>query len=153
MMLQRIYFVSSYPWLFPGGIGDMYDLTRGKVSIKDWGQHLLQYYDGRFLEDSLFGLFLYNTIQRHTSNSEGNFFLASDQFIGRNPPTVQELQRQLQPKNTHYINMLRYFARNIKGSNNYWRSHTNDLEQLISHHVSRGHGPLIFFIILSCAKN
>ncbi len=71
-------FVNSYPWLFPVGIGDMYDLTPGKVSIQDWGKHLLQYYNGRFLEDSLFGLFLYNTIQRHSNNSKGNFFLASD---------------------------------------------------------------------------
>jgi hypothetical protein len=39
----------------------MYDLTRGKVSIKEWENHLLRYYDGRFLDDSLFGLFLYNT--------------------------------------------------------------------------------------------
>jgi hypothetical protein len=49
----------------------MYDLTRGKVSIKEWGNHLLQYYDGCFLDDSLFGLFLYNTVQRHAGNSEG----------------------------------------------------------------------------------
>ncbi len=131
----------------------MYDLTHGKVSLKDWGQHLLQYYDGRFLEDSLFGLFLYNTIQRHSSNSEGNFFLVSDQFIGRNPPTVQELQRQLQLKDTCYINMLRYFAWNIKGSNNYWRSCTDNLEQWINHHISRGRGPPTLFITLSCAKN
>jgi hypothetical protein len=38
----------------------MYDIERGKVSIQDWGKHLLRYYDDRFLEDSLFGLFLYN---------------------------------------------------------------------------------------------
>ena len=100
----------------------MYDIEHGKVSIQDWGKHLLRYYDGRFLEDSLFGLFLYNTIRRQVSNREGNFFLDSDRFIGRNPPTVQELQRQLELKNTQYINMLRYFARNIKGSDNYWRS-------------------------------
>ena len=131
----------------------MYDLTRGKVSIKEWGNHLLQYYDGCFLDDSLFGLFLYNTVQRHSSNSEGNFFLASDQFIGKNPPTVQELQRQIQLKNCRYINMLRYFARNIKGSDNYWHSQTDDLEQWINHHVSRGHGPPTFFITLSCAEN
>ncbi len=146
-------FVNSYPWLFPGGIGDMYDLTHGKVLIQEWGKHLLWYYDGHFLEDPLFGLFLYNTIQRHSSNNEGNFFLTSDQFIGRNPPTVQELQRQLQLKDTCYINMMRYFSRNIKGSNNYWRSCTDDLEQRINHHVGRGHGPPTFFITLSCAKN
>ncbi len=96
---------------------------------------------------------MYNTVQQHSSNSEGNFFLASDLFIGRNPPTVQELQRQLQLKETHYINMLRYFARKIKGSNNYWRSCTDDLEQWINHHVGRGHGPPTFYITLSCAKN
>ncbi len=49
--------------------------------------------------------------------------------------------------------MLRYFAQNIKGSNNYWRSRANDLEQWINHHVSRGHGLPTFFITLSCAKN
>jgi len=91
-------FVNSYPWLFPGGIGDMYDITRGKVSIKESGKHLLRYYDGHFLEDSLFELFLYNTVQRHSSNSDGNFFLASDRFIGRHPPTIQELQRQVLQK-------------------------------------------------------
>jgi hypothetical protein len=91
----------------------MYNMEHGKVSIQDWGKNLLRYYDGRFLEDSLFGLFLYNTIRRHTSNSEGNFFLASDRFIGRNPPTVQELQRQLEQKNIQYINMLRYFAMHV----------------------------------------
>jgi hypothetical protein len=146
-------FTNSYPWLFPGGIGDIYDMTRGKVSIKEWGRHLLRYYDGCFLDDSLFGLFLYNTVQRHSTNSEGNFFLASDRFIERNPPTVQDLQRQIQQQNCRYIHMLRYFARNIKGSDNYWRSRTDDLEQWINHHVSRGHGPPTFFITLSCAEN
>ncbi len=49
--------------------------------------------------------------------------------------------------------MLRYFARNIKRSDNYWRSHTDDLEQWINHHVSREHEPPTFFITLSCAEN
>ena len=88
---------------------------------------------------------MYNTIQRHASNTEGNFFLASDKFIGRNPPTFQELQRQLELKNTQYINMLRYFARNIKGNDNYWCARTDDLEQWINHHVGKGHGPSTFF--------
>ncbi len=80
-------------------------------------------------------------------------FLASDRFIGRIPPTVQELQRQLELENTRYINMLRYFARNIKGSDDSWRACTDDLEQWINHHVGRGHGPPTFFVTLSCAKN
>jgi hypothetical protein len=95
--------VNSYPWLFPGGVGDIYDLEQGQIPIKEWGRHLLGYNDGRFLEDSQFGLFLYNTIQRHTNNSKGNFLFKSDNFIGKNPPTVQELKEQLENKNTRYI--------------------------------------------------
>jgi hypothetical protein len=43
-------FVNSYPCFF---LKDMYDFTLGKVSIKDWGNHLLRYCDGQFLQDSL----------------------------------------------------------------------------------------------------
>ncbi len=49
--------------------------------------------------------------------------------------------------------MLRSFSRNIKGSDNYWRSRTKDLQHWITHHVARGHGPPTFFITLSCAEN
>jgi hypothetical protein len=142
-----------YPWLFPGGVGDIYNLERGEIPIKERGQHLLQYYDGRFLEDPLFGLFLYNSIQRHTNNSEGNFFFKSDCFIGKNPPTVQELKKQLENENTRYVKILRSFSRNIKGSDNFWRSRTKVLQHWITHHVARGHGPPTFFITFSCAEN
>ena len=49
--------------------------------------------------------------------------------------------------------MLRYYARNIKGSDNYWRAKTQELESWIQHHISRGRGPPTFFITLSCAEN
>jgi hypothetical protein len=80
---------------------------------------MLQYHDGRFLDDSLFGLNLYNIIQQHTNNREGNFFFNSNRFIRKDPPTVEQLKQQLRNKNTKYISMLRFFARNIKGSDNF----------------------------------
>ncbi len=49
--------------------------------------------------------------------------------------------------------MLRSFSRNIRGSDNFWRSRTKDLQHWITYHVARGHGPLTFFITLSCAEN
>jgi hypothetical protein len=128
-------------------------MEQGEVHIKEWGQHLLRYFDGRFLDDSLFGLSLYNTIQRHTNNKEGNFFFNSDRFIRKNPPTVQELKQQLRNKDTKYISMLRHFSRNIKGGDNFWRSKTEDLKHWITHHVARGHGPPTVFLTLSCAEN
>jgi hypothetical protein len=54
-----------------------------------------------------------------TNNREGNFFFNSDRFIGKNPPTVQELKQQLRNKDTKYISMLRHFSRNIKGGDNF----------------------------------
>ncbi len=39
--ISKNIFVNSYPWLFPGGIGDMYDIEHVKAPIQDWGKHLL----------------------------------------------------------------------------------------------------------------
>ena len=66
---------------------------------------------------------------------------------------MEQLKQQLRNKNTKYISMLRYFARNIKGSDNFWRSKTEDLKHWINHHIARGNGPPTFFITLSCAEN
>ena len=151
--MTKSIFCNAYPWLFPGGIGDLYDMQRGEWSVREWGRHLLRYFDGRFLQDQLFSLFVFNTMERHTNNSQGSFFFNNDKFIGKNPPTVEELKEQLRNKDDTYISMLRYFSRNIKGSDNYWRSKTEELEQWIAHHISRGRGPPTFFITFSCAEN
>ena len=63
-------FSSAYPWLFPGGIGDVYDDQRGGLdqlndpvkSLKTWGKHLIQYFDGSFEQCQLFTLYVFNTI-------------------------------------------------------------------------------------------
>jgi hypothetical protein len=39
-------FFNYYPWFFPGGVGDIYGMERGEIPIKEWGQHLLGYFDG-----------------------------------------------------------------------------------------------------------
>jgi hypothetical protein len=48
---------------------------------------------------------------------------------------------------------LRHFARNIRGSDNFWRSKTKNLEHRITHHIARGDGPPMFFVTLSYAEN
>lgn len=147
-------FVNSYPWLFPGGIGDLYDMERGQLPcVKEWGRHLLHYYDGRFSNDQMFSLFLFNTIERHNNNTQGNFFFKSEYFIGKNPPTIENLKEKLAQGDDKYIQMLRYFARDIKGGDNYWRNKTHELECWINHHVAAGRGPPTFFVTFSCAEN
>ena len=159
LLLSREYdptesvYVNSYPWLFPGGIGDLYDMERGKWGVREWGQHLLHYYDGRFLNDQMFSLFVFNSIERHTNNTQGHFFFKSNKFIGENPPTIEELKEQLAQGDDRYIQILRYYARGIKGSDNYWRGKTMELENWINHHVAAGRGPPTFFMTFSCAEN
>jgi hypothetical protein len=48
------------------------------------------------------------------SNSEGNFFLSSDRFIGRNPPTIEDLQRQVMQKNCRYIEYVEILCSKYK---------------------------------------
>ena len=120
---------------------------------KEWGRHLLHYYDGRFLNDQMFSLFVFNSIERHENNRQGSYFFTSGKFLGQNPPTLEELKEQLNAGDDRYIQMLRYYARNIKGSDNYWRAKTQELERWIQHDISRGRGPPTFFITLSCAEN
>ena len=146
-------FCNAYPWLFPGGIGDLYDIKRGQHCPKEWGRHLLHYYDGRFLRDQMFSLFVFNSIERHKNNRQGSYFFTSGKFLGQNPPTIEELKDKLSDGDDRYIQMLRYYARNIKGSDNYWRAKTQELESWIQHHISRGRGPPTFFITFSCAEN
>ena len=147
-------FVNAYPWLFPGGIGDTYDPRRGKVkSLVDWAQHLLHYHDGRFLNDQMLVLYIFNMLQRHINNTQGNYFYNSDNFLGRNPPTVEQLQEQMRSGNFTYLSKLKYLAKNIRGSDSYWRGKTSELESWIDYHIGRGHGPPTHFITLSCAEN
>ena len=146
-------YVNSYPWLFPGGVGDLYDMDRGKWSVKQWAQHLLHYHDGRFLKDQMFSLFVFNSVERHVNNSQGQYFFKSNKFIGENPPTIDQLKRQLAEGDDTYIQMLRYYSRGIKGSDNYWRGKTLELEAWINHHVASGRGPPTFFMTFSCAEN
>jgi hypothetical protein len=92
-------------------------------------------------------------LQRHTNNTQGNFFFKDKNFLGRNPPTVEQLQEQIKEGDMSYINKLRYLAKGIRGCDSFWRGKTEELEAWIDFHISRGHGPPTHFITLSCAEN
>lgn len=150
-------FVNAYPWLFPGGIGDIYDNKRGKVrDVSLWAKHLIRYHDGRFLNDQMFTLYVFNVRQRHMNNTKGNFFYTNKHFLGakdRPPPTVEELKDQVHNGDFTNINKLRYLARGIRGCDSFWRAKTEELESWIDYHISRGHGPPTLFMTFSCAEN
>ena len=153
---------TAYPWLFPGGIGDVYDEVRGRVddlddgpirNLKSWAKHLLRFEDGRFQKCQLFGLYVYNMIQRQENNKKGAYFHSDKGWYGKNPPSLEELKNQIRNGIFTFVSKLRYYAQTIRGSDGYWRNKTNELRSWIDFHVSRGHGPPTHFITLTCAEN
>ena len=152
---EKKIFVNSFPWLFPGGIGDIWDNERGSpVDIRVWCKHLLKYYDGRFQRDQLFSLYAFNMIQRHDNNRGGNFFVNSPNFVGKEPPSVEDLKRDVANGNTKYISVLQYFsASKIRGSDAFWRGKSEELKTWIDYHVAEKHGPPTMFVTFSCAEN
>ena len=68
-------FCNTYPWLFPGGVGDLYDIKRGQHCPKERRRHLLHYHDGRFLKDQMFSLFVFNSIECHSQRIFHMIFL------------------------------------------------------------------------------
>ncbi len=78
-------------------------------------------------------------------------FFSRGKFLGQNTHAIEQIKEKLECGDDCYIQMLHYYSHNIKGSDNYWRSKTQELEGWIQHHVSRGRGPPTFFITFSCA--
>ena len=68
-------FVNSFPTLFPGGIGDIYDEKRGETDKAWWAKHLLKYYNGRFERHKMFALYAYNMLLRKENSKNSGFFL------------------------------------------------------------------------------
>jgi hypothetical protein len=80
-------FAKAYPWLFPGGMGDLDDFPGG--DCRKWGRHLIHYKDGRFTKDKFFCFFALNYITRQRNASSGNWFIKD--FNKGGPKTLQDL--------------------------------------------------------------
>jgi Helitron helicase-like domain at N-terminus len=143
-------FCLAFPWLFPGGVGDVNDVRRKDITAGDWGSHLLYYQDGRFARDKLWCFFALNYITRHRNQSSSKFFVKG--FLGKTPPTLEELHERIRNNDEDFINKLCYFSKSVPGSAGYWRGKKAELYSWINHHVEQGNGAPNLFITLSCAE-
>lgn len=141
-------FCMAFPWLFPGGIGDVHDYIDSNIS--NWGQHMLFYEDGRFAADELFCFFAENYIVRHTNAKSGGFFVNKQN--ADTPESLEILKEKIKEGDSGFINHLTYWTQNVPGSDGYWRNEKSKLYSWISHHVQQGNGMPMFFITLSCAE-
>jgi hypothetical protein len=144
-------FVRAYPWLFPGGIGDVRDFPSEAGGAKQWGKNLLYYQDGRFTKDKFFLFYSLNYITRQRNASSGNWFIR--EFSNGGPSTLSELKDSIRKGDTLFVNRLNYFNRCIKGSSPFWFSKRQELYTWINHHVEKGHGAPNYFITLSCCEH
>ncbi len=140
-------FALAFPWLFPGGVGDVKDHPG---SVSQWGKHMLFYDDGRFAKDKIFCFFALNYIVRRRNQSSGRFFV--DAFQRNCPDTLAELKESIDSGDTSFVNSLTYYNKRITGSTPYWWNKRSQLYNWINYHVEAGNGAPAYFITLSCAE-
>lgn len=140
-------FARAFPWLFPGGVGDVKDYPG---DMKEWAKMLNYYEDGRFTKDKFWCFFGMNYIIRHRNASSGRWFV--NNFNSGAPPTLQDLQESVINGDNKFINNLTFYNKRIPGSTPYWNCKRSELFTWINHHVKMGRGAPMFFITLSCAE-
>ena len=140
-------FCMAFPWLFPGGIGDIKDFPG---DMGKWGSMLLHYEDGRFARDKVFCFYALNYITRHRNNSSGKWFV--EKFHSNCPETLADLKSEIANGNTSFVNNLTYYSQRVKGSTPCWHGKRSELYTWINHHVDSGNGAPMYFITLSCAE-
>lgn len=142
-------FAGAFPWLFPGGYGDINETS--KESERTWGRRMLQYQDSRFMKDPVFTFFANNYITRQLNSSSGKWFVES--FQDNSPETIDDLKESIQNGDYNFVNSLTYYSKRVKGSSQYWFQKRSELYAWVNHHVEAGNGAPSFFITLSCAEH
>jgi len=143
-------FCKAFPWLFPGGYGDINDFDNKKRTVNVWMKNLLYFFDGRFARDKMWCFYAQDYQLRQNNTSSGGYFI--DGFFKNGPQSLEELKRELRNGNTSWLDQITYFSNRIPGSPAYWRTKKNQVYSWINHHIENNHGPPTLFITLSCAE-
>ena len=79
----------AFPWLFPGGIGDIKDFNG---DVKKWGENMLLYENGQFTSDKFFCFCALNYIIRYrNTTTSGNWFIK--EFNKGGPRNLEDFKR------------------------------------------------------------
>ena len=144
-------FTLAFPWLFPGGVGDVKDVMKGhKATVAEWAKRLIMYEDARFSTDKIFCFYALNYMLRRRNRESGNFFV--NKFSSGGDEDVESLRDAIMEGNSKFINEITYFSKEIPGTDSYWRFKRDQLHTWVNHHVERSNGMPSFFITLSCAE-
>ena len=144
-------FADAYPWLFPGGIGDISDKESANEDFSVWCKLLHRWKDGRFMRDDFFTFHIQNFLTRHSNNSFALQFkhhILSDSQI-----SVEDIKDQIKQGDYSFIDKLVHFGGSkVKGSDGFWRNRKHELESWVTEMIQSGNGPPMLFLTLSCAE-
>jgi hypothetical protein len=146
---ERI-FCKAFPWLFPGGIGDINSMHLEPIELDEWIKHLLLYEDGRFARDKMWCFFTLNYAQRKNVMRQGGYFV--NNFYKDGPSSLRDLQEEIRAGHTGWVDRITYFGFKVSGSAGYWRQKRQEVYSWINHHVHLANGAPSLFITLSCAE-
>jgi hypothetical protein len=143
-------FCKAFPWLFPGGIGDICDYHKNDMKVSEWVAALLYYFDGRFARDKMWCFFALNFMTRRRNQGQGRFFV--DNFYKDCPESLEDLKNHIRQGDWTYIDRISYFSDKVRGSSSFWRAKRAQLYSWINYHVGEGDGAPNYFMTFSCAE-
>jgi len=143
-------FCKAFPWLFPGGVGDINDYRENKMHPGDWAENLLLYKDGRFARDKMWSFFTLNYVTRRRNQNSGRYFI--DGFYKDSPQTIDELKERLRQGDNSFLDKITYYSHRVRASGAYWRHIRSQVYSWINYHVAAGHGAPNF-LSLSVVRN
>ncbi|MGH3055980.1 MAG: hypothetical protein ACRDL7_13480, partial [Gaiellaceae bacterium] len=148
------FFTMAYPWLFPGGFGDLNNRDRKiHLTIQEWASNLIAYVDGRFQIDETWVFVTLNMMYRRKNVGQSQFFTTTSTLNISMPSTLPELKDTIRAVDgDKFIKSLIYYSKTIRGTSSYWRSVKDKMHAWINFHITRGNGPPTIFMTLSCAE-
>jgi hypothetical protein len=143
-------FSNAYPWLFPGGVGDLDHVNSNSHGYMPlWIKTLTLYFDGRFCKDPTFCFYALNYKQRHQNSTSGAFFI--NDFNHSSCKDLESLKAEISRGNYRFVEKLLHFSSKIRGSPSFWRSQRFKVLTWANRLVELGKLPSLF-ITLSCAE-
>ena len=78
-------FSKAFPWLFPGGQGDITSDELSEMHMEKWMHHMLHYDDRRFAADKMWSFFALNYALRKQNKNQGGYFVKGFSLVDHNP--------------------------------------------------------------------
>lgn len=118
------YVACAFWWLFPTGDEDFHDPRDQDVTLREWVEYLMFYYDGRFRNDHLFGFFAFNTTYHHLAIKQATFYTNNSTIKNM---SLEELKEKLSNGDESILKQIAAHNANIRGSRCYWCQRTSEL--------------------------